>query len=509
MNLRRILQLALTSFVGQGITIITQLLIPPFFLRFYPDGIEVYGEWIALSASINYLGTLNYGIQTYANNQMTILYNRGEVEESKAVQASALRLLLLLVLLFTIGGAAIFFIPVASWLKLRHVSPTNASIALYLLIVQMAVVMIFSLLTNSYMVVGQLHRGNYWAGAQRLCMVLAMSVAIYLRASFPVLALVQLASMVLFFFLVAIDIRRLWPVLLPSLRYGSWKGVLAILKPSGHFLLIAMGGFLTWQGPVLLIQRMLGAEAVGIFSLVRVVFQMSRQILSIASNMISQDITMLVGQRNWTTLRRLYDLSERVVLFLIPIVSIGSMMMSPFLFTVWLHKRNLYEPSLIILMAIVSAVLGIKEHKTQFQSSSNEHETLSWFILGGYTVMLTVSIFTLRHFGLPGFMVTWIVWEILQTAFVVRLNDKLFPKELRVTVMPLIRLSIFMTVAFALTAAPAYWEARWPLWAVVAASLAVVAVLGAAAYFVFHMGEIREIVQGRLRRRREASASPA
>ena len=44
MNLRRILQLALTSFVGQGISIITQLLIPPFFLRFYPTGIEVYGE---------------------------------------------------------------------------------------------------------------------------------------------------------------------------------------------------------------------------------------------------------------------------------------------------------------------------------------------------------------------------------------------------------------------------------------------------------------------------------
>ena len=49
MNLRRILQLALTSFVGQGISIITQLLIPPFFLRFYPSGIQVYGEWIALS----------------------------------------------------------------------------------------------------------------------------------------------------------------------------------------------------------------------------------------------------------------------------------------------------------------------------------------------------------------------------------------------------------------------------------------------------------------------------
>ena len=506
MNLRRILQLALTSFVGQGITIISQLLIPPFFLRFYPNGIEVYGEWIALSASINYLGTLNYGIQTYANNQMTILYNRGEVEESKAVQASALRLLLILIFLFVVCGTAIFVIPVAAWLKLRHVSAASASVTLYLLIIQMAVIMIFSLLTNSYMVVGQLHRGNYWAGAQRLLTVLAMSVAIYMRASFPVLAMVQLVSLVIFFFLVVIDIRRVAPVLLPSLRYGSWQGVHAILKPSGHFLLIAMGGFLTWQGPVLLIERMLGPAAVGTFSLVRVVFQMSRQILSIASAMISQDITMLVGQRNWATLRRLYDLSERVVLFLIPVVSIGSLMMSPFLFTVWLHKRTLYEPSLCILMAIVSAVLGIKEHKTQFQSSSNEHEALSWFILGGYTVMLTVSIFTLRAFGLPGFMVTWIVWEIIQTVFVVGLNGKLFPAEFRITAKPLVRLAVFMTIAFALTAWPAYLERHWSLPLVVGASLLTIGILGGAAYFVFQMAEIREIVEGRFRRRREASA---
>lgn len=434
MNLRRILQLALTSFVGQGISIITQLLIPPFFLRYYSSGIEVYGEWIALSASINYLGTLNYGIQTYANNQMTILYNRGEVEASKAIQSSALRLLLLMILLFMTLGSTVFLIPVAAMLKLRHVTPASASVTLYLLIVQMALWMMFSLLTNSYMVVGLLHRGNYWAGAQRLLTVFAMAAAIYMRASFPVLALVQLLSLLIFFLLVMVDIRRTAPILLPSLRYGSWKQVIAILKPSGHFLLIAMGGFLTWQGPVLLIQRMLGAEAVGIFSLVRVVFQMSRQILSVASAMVSQDITMLVGQRNWTTLRRLYDLSERVVLFLIPVVSIGSLMMSPFLFTVWLHKRNLYEPSLCILMAIVSAVLGIKEHKTQFQSSSNEHETLAWFSIGGYTVMLSVSVFTLRAFGLPGFMVTWIVWEIIQTVLVVRLNDKLFPKELGITI---------------------------------------------------------------------------
>ena len=146
------------------------------------------------------------------------------------------------------------------------------------------------------------------------------------------------------------------------------------------------------------------------FALVRVVFQMSRQLLSMASSVFAQDITLMVGRKDFAQLRKLYDLSERFVLFLIPVISIGSLLMCPFLFTIWLHKRTIYQPELCILMALVSAVLGLKEHKTQFQSSSNEHEALSTFILIGYSVMLLVSIPVMHRFGISGFIVTWLVW---------------------------------------------------------------------------------------------------
>ena len=374
MNLSRIFKLLFTSFLGQGISVISQLIIPPFFLSIF--GLEVYGEWIALSASVNYLGTLYYGVQTYANNEMTILYNRGDENGAKAIQASACRLLLVMALCFAAVGLVVFVIPVGSLLKLRHETNLVAGLTLYLLILQFVVNMMFNLMVNSYMVVGKLHRGNYWANAQRLTSVFAVALALYLRATFPVLAAIQLASLILFGLAILWDVRRIAPVLVPSLRYGSWKQVATILKPSGHFGLISLAGFLTWQGPVLIIQQVLGPAAVGTFALVRAVFQMSRQLLSIASYTIGQDITLLFGKSDWRQLQRLYNLSERIVLFLIPIVSIGSLLLCPFLFTIWLHKRNIYEPGLCLLMAMVSAVLGVKEHKTQFQSSSNKHEDM-------------------------------------------------------------------------------------------------------------------------------------
>ena len=506
MSLKRILQLMLTYFIGQGVAVITQLIIPPLFLHFYSNGIEVYGEWIALSAAVSYLGTLNYGIQTYANNQTTILYNRGLVEEAKAVQASAVRLLLIIIGIFLAAGSVVFFLPVADLLKLKHIDSHNASLTVYLLIAQMCVVMPWSLLTNSYMVVGKLPRGNHWNNAQRLCMVFATAFVIWVRAPFPVIAGTQLASYLVFALLIAIDIRRTAPILLPSFRYGSWKQVREILKPSGHFVLFAVAGFLTWQGPLLLTQRVLGSGAVGTFALVRMVFQFSRQILSVASFALGQDITLLVGKQDWRGLQRLYDLSERVVIFLIPVVSIGCLLICPFLFTVWLHKRDIYDPTLCFLMAITSGVLAIKEHKTQFQQASNEHEELSLFAIAGYSVMLFVSFFTMKAFGLQGFVYTWLAWEMIQTAYIVRLNLKLFPSEVHISIVPVVRLFAFMALAFGLSALPAYSNAHWPLWLVVAVAAGMTILLGTAAYFFFGLAEVRELVQSKISRRLTASA---
>ena len=499
MRLKRILQLLFTSFLGQGLTVLTQLLVPPFFLKFYGAGVEVYGEWIALSASVNYLGTLNYGVQTYANNQMTILYTRGDIPGAKAIQASAFRLLLLFLAIFAGAGLVVFVIPVSSLLRLRHIGASAAAVTLYLLILQIGVNMFFSLLTNSYMAVGRLHRGNYIASAQRFVSIAGIAFAVATRSSFPTLAAVQLASLVFFTFYALIDLRRTEPVLVPSLKDGSWAEVRRMIKPSGHFGLIAMAGFLTWQGPVIVIQRVLGPSMVTLFALVRVVFQMSRQVLSMASGVIAQDITMLVGKADWGELRRLYDLSERVVLFLIPVVSIGSLLLCPFLFQVWLHGRMPYQPVLCIEMAIVSAVLGLKEHKTQFQSSSNEHEKLSTRILLGYAVMLTASVPIMKTWGVAGFIVTWLTWEIIQTAYVVHLNRKLFPENHSIDNGLLARFNIFIVIAFALTAFPAMWAAHWKLPLTVVVAVVCTLLLAVAAYFTFQMDEIRVLLMRRFR----------
>jgi O-antigen/teichoic acid export membrane protein len=501
MSLKRILKLLLAFLTGQGVSVITQLLVPPLFLHRYANGIEVYGEWITLTAAVAYLNTLNYGIQNYASNQVTIHYNRGEVEEARAVQASAFRLVLVAVLLPAIASAALLLMPLSQWLGLKHVGSFAASMTVFLLVLQLVTNWCFLLIASSYMAVGEAHRGTNWLNAQRLVAALALAEFLWNRASFPVLALTQLVVTFLFAILVVVDMRIRVPILLPAWRLGSWRRARAMAAPTGWFALLSVSGFLQWQGPVLVIQKILGPTSVAIFALTRVIFNMSRQFLSIVTTSIGQEITHLVGQKNWTQLRRLYELSEKVVLLLIPTMTIGTLLMAPFLYSVWLHKRSLYEPAICFTMAAISAVMGIKEHKYQFQWSSNEHTNLSRFTLIAYAVMLGLSVPLLKAFGIEGFLGIWMITEIAHVVYILHLNTRLFPKEVGISTAPVIRLGAVLVVAFALAAWPCWRGAVWPLPTVVGVAVAATAAVALTSYFLFDLGDVVGILQSRLRRR--------
>lgn len=501
MSLKRILKLLAAFFAGQGVSVVTQLLVPPFFLHRYANGVEVYGEWVALSAAVSYLNTLNYGIQNYTNNQVTIHYNRGEVEQAQAVQASSFRLLLTALVVLSLLSATVLLMPLQQWLGLKHVSSQAASLTVFFLILQMITGWCFSLIANSYMVIGEAHRGQNWANAQRLVAMLAMAAFLWNRAAFPVLALVQLLATILFCLLVMIEVRVRAPFLLPRLSNGSWQQARAMIKPSAWFMMLAVSGFLSWQGPVLLIQKFLGPAAVAVFALTRVVFNMSRQVLMTATFAIAQDISRLVGQRNWVQLRRLYELSEKVILLLVPTATVGVILMCPFLFTVWLHKRSLYDPGICLMMGAISAVMGIKEHKYQFQWSSNEHTSLSKFTLAAYSSMIVLAALLLRPLGIESLLAVWMVTEVIQVVYIMLLNTRLFPPDAGISIVPVLRLGVMLAISLSAAVWPTWRAAAWPLPLVVIVAILASVAVAFISYNVFDLSEVRAVIERRFRQR--------
>jgi O-antigen/teichoic acid export membrane protein len=480
----------------QGINLLIQLLLPPIFLRHY--GIEAYGEWLTLAATVGYLSSLNFGLTWYSNNQVAIFYNRGELEEANTIQATSLVLLLGIITAISLITALVFVLPVNQWLGLKT-PQFVVSCTIYFLGLQVLARMLFGYFGGTFLALGAAHRGTNWTTTQALINTLGTVALAFGHAPFSLIAAQQMLTLVFFCGLVMVDLYRKGPEIFPRLRYADPKRFAEILKPSGYFGMLFAANFLVYQLPVMLMQRMLGPTSVVVFSLTRTIFSMSRQALSAVTQAMGPEITELYGKRDWPRLVRLYELSERVVFALVPAVSIGTLIATPLLMTFWIHKRSLYDPYVCIVMAVISGTMGIKEHKYTFQTSSNEHSDLARVTFYSYLIMVVLSIPAIHFFGILGFLSLWFITEVVQVLVILRVNERLFANVAKLDHSPVYKLFLFMGAATALGWWFAIQDVHRSLLQVASIAIIFVVVLLAISFPLFGLKEVRTYLRDRQR----------
>ena len=496
--LTRIVKVMAALLTSNVVNLTTKLLLPPIFLFRY--GTTLYGEWIALSGAVAYLSTLNFGIQTYVTQDLTVRYQRHELDRYHLQQSTSLR-----VLLGILGSAAVmclivFALPVQSWLRLtvpQHV----AALALYLLAMQVLLGVLFGYFSGMFMVLGRAHTGVLWVNGLRLAMVAVTSAAAWMRFSFPALASLQAAVYLIGVGLVLLHIKRVAPEIFPQVCLWDRMAVRAILRPSGYFGLISMSTFLSYEVPVLILQREAGPFVVVAFTVMRTIFSMCRQILNAPTQAMGPEITRLFGREEWRELTAVYGYSERLIFSLIPVVNLGVLMVSPVLLAIWLHKPNLFAVLPYVVMAAISMTLSAKEHKFQFQFSTNTHEQLARIMFFSYLILAILSIPMVRWQGMQGFLYIWLAIEIFQLVRIIGLNRQLFAHtgEHRLTyVYRLAGLSVVGLCSAGLILAHTY-RSHAPLQ--IAAGLGMSATIALIAFFLFDMQIIVQKLSARARRK--------
>ncbi len=417
-------------FSSHVINAFQQVVLIPLFLHAY--GAAGYGEWLALSAAVAYLGTLDFGVQTFVNQDLTVRYHRGDLRDFHVQQSTALRLLLGIVAAAMLLTLVAFALPLQHWLRLDGtggspvVPARTVQGAIYLLALQVLLTIPFGYLSGTFMVVDRAHIGAYWNNVKALAVILAGILTVSLHSNFMVVAAGQLLALVLSTLGVLVHLRRMAPQIFPNLRYWDRTLVGPILRPSSYFALIYSCTFLAFQMPLMILQREVGPVAVAGFSLMRTIFSMSRQVLAALTQALGPEITQQFARRDWKSLARIYDISERLIFATIPFVSVGVLAISPLLLRLWVHKPSLFALYPYCLTAALSMLMAAKEHKLQFQFSTNEHRDLARFMFGSYLALAVVSIPLIARFQVTGFLGAWLVVEAAQLAYTVRLNHRLF-----------------------------------------------------------------------------------
>jgi O-antigen/teichoic acid export membrane protein len=491
-------------FTSNVISVLTELVQPAIFLHGYSKAL--YADWIVLSSAVSYLATLNFGLQTYVNQDLTIRYNRGEDDSFHVQQSTALRALVATGLLAAAGCLVLFVIPVEKifGLSLGHWA---AATALYFISLQILMgTLIYSYFAGTFMVVGLAHRGNNWNNAQRFSNAVVLCTLAFLHKPLTVLAFGQFAVYLVLLTFLLIDLKRTAPDIFPTMRYWDGPGFRHQLHKSAYYALLFSCNYLGYEVPLILLRRFAGADPVVIFFIGRKIFSFGRQILTGLTQSMGPEITRLFGQEDWVGLHKLYEYSERVIFALITAVNVPLFVFSPILLHIWLHKQTgLFDLKTYLLLAATAIVICVKEHKQQFQISTNTHIILSRVTFGGYVAMAIVSIPAIHFFGLPGLVSTWLVTELYQAAAIIYLNRRLFVQFGAISTADVPKLAALsiggLAVGCVLLRQAA--GAGWSLQERISTNLVEVVVLMGAAYWAFHIqpltGFLTSKIRGRMR----------
>jgi O-antigen/teichoic acid export membrane protein len=495
---QRILKMLGALAASIGVTVITQLLLPPAFLHSY--GVNKYGEWLVLSGTLSYLSTLNFGITTYASNELTMLRMRGNIAGYTGLQGSTLALLLGMMGIGLAACSLAFVFPLGKLLHLTTLTPMQVAVTAFFLGLQMVLNILAGYYNSLFMVVEESHRGLIWMNTRALGVALAGVALAMLKVNIPSLALGQFVVAVVLTAMSVYDLKGRMGDLSLSLRGATWKTAKATLAPSGMFAMIFAQQFLIFQAPVVMLQWILGPEVVVLFSISRTILSTARQALNKITSAIAPEITFSFANRDMPKLLKIFHFSEKIVFAGIPIANLSAYLFSPILLQIWLHKPNLFNTYTYGLMALISGAMSMREHKQFFQFSTNTHKRLSIIVFFGNLLMIGVSIpFTMR-FGLNGFMSVWLVSELSQMVLIYFENKKLFDHHPSISFVPVLKLAAVMIVSLPICANMIEFARQRSLTMVGAVAVAGTILLCVECYLVFGLRDvIGELVQ-RMRR---------
>jgi len=497
--LHRILKMLGALFTGMGLIVFNQLLLPPAFLHFY--GVNRYGEWLVLSGTLSYLSTLNFGVSTYASNELTMLHKRGEMVRYRELQGSTLALCLGMISFGVLLSALVFVIPIARLLHLSTMSPNEVALTAFFLGLQIMVSIVAGYYNSLFMVIEQSHRGLTWINVTSFGATLTVVGLAAFRVRYSTIAIGQFLAILLLTASLIYDLKRRMGDLPLGLQGANWKTAKSTLVPSGMFGMIFAQQFLIFQAPLIMLQWIVGPTVVVLFSTSRTILSTARQSLSKITSAIAPEITFSYANQNMKRLLNIFHYSEKVVFAGIPVANLGAYLFAPVLLQIWLRRPSLFDIYTYALMALISGAMSMRDHKQFFQYSTNTHKRLAIIVFFGNLLMIAISIPLTIKLGLNGFLYTWLLSELGQMALIYFENKKLFNNDPSISMVPVLKLGAVMAVSLPICAAMLAFARHRSL--VTVAIVAVAGTLGLAleSYLVFGLKDVwdqlRERMHGR------------
>ena len=379
MNLRIMKGVGIGS-VGQLISIFSRILIIPLFLTAW--GADKYGEWLLLSTIPAWLALSDFGCQIYFINKLTFAWAKNDFIIYNNLLATATKIFIFIpLLIFVVSTLTIIIIPGDILFSFKKITNNEAKHALILLILLISISLFQGFIFGLFRTVSDVSKSLIYSISLNTIQTLITAVCLKMNYGIIEIIIAQLIPLILVTYVAILELSNNKYKIKLSYNSKSNKSIIyESISPSLHFLSIQFSQAIIIQGSIIVIS-ILGGTQVAVFSILRTIINIVKQILGIFSHSVWPEITNLYALNKK---KELNDLYEKIYLISLIICIFFTVFISYFgaiLFEIWLNNLIEYNVTLIksiLLYVLISSYWNINGNVLM---SINKHLILSKFQL--------------------------------------------------------------------------------------------------------------------------------
>lgn len=386
---------------GQLITILIQLVSVPLFLHYW--GVELYGEWLILSAIPAYLALSDIGFASVAANDMTMRVANGDRKGALAVYQSIwLFISGVSLLVGAVLALAIYNLPVAEKFAITHINEVQIRQTLVVLMLYVLVGLQSGVLHAAFRAAGRYAYGTTLGNTVRLAEWVVSMIGLLLGGGVLAIAMLTLATRLLGLLLTWLMLHKQERWLYLGTHAASMQQVRQLLKPAVAFMAFPLGLALSLQGMVLIIGMTLGSAAVVVFSAYRTLTRLLVQVIATLNHSVWPEISAAYGAKQMDLLRQLHRKGSSIALWIALIAVAALAVLGEWFVDVW--TRHAFEQNHFLFALLLATTFLNVFWQTSWivLMATNQHQkiTVAFIVSAASALLLATS--AIPYLGVSG-----------------------------------------------------------------------------------------------------------
>jgi len=409
---RRIATALAANAFGQAVTVVSQLLLPPLFFRFW--GAPLYGEWLLLSSIPAYLAMADVGIGSAAGNEMVMRAGAGDRRGAQATFLGALWVATIAAaVVVVVGAVAAALCGLWHWPATPHMASTDAAYILLLLAVGVAMGFAGSVLSAGFRSSERNALGISLSNAGRLLEVVLTAVLLLCQMPPLLICATFIAVRLLMLGLQALWLRRVGGWLFAPGARADRQLVRRLVRPALGFMAFPLGNALVLQGPLMIIGATMGGAGVAMFSSLRTLARVPMQVTNMFNSSIWPELSRAHGAGNLELLRRMHRISWLTNLLLILPMALGQIILGQWVVRHWLGAAAPYDAGVFGALVMITAISVIWNASSVVLAAINMHAKLGRDYLATSAIGLSAAALCSSFGGWASLLVPQLLAEVV------------------------------------------------------------------------------------------------